>query len=349
MIIKNNKFKVIKSITKRWSSGITTLAVLSDREHPDRNYIILNRDLLGRPDKKQFFNLHFEDWAKLKELVEFKTKESHKWPVQTQAVTESETLQSLNQILGRDPDFLCKVLANPNMANLTAASFEALDKLGIRVYEIKANNVEFLLRKLADAQENEIESFVGILNQLKIGQISSIAELVRKKIAVIKLLESLLSRQETREKEIHQLIERNLWLLSNDYDLIRSNETLANYLHQNIKSDPELGERPDLIVKGFLQDDSRVVIAELKRPAIKLQAKHIGQILEYKDIIQNHNPQIKKIDLFLLGYDVSENMPKDLLDLTVDVLENVISRKKREFSEFLQVLEESKEDEYNIF
>lgn len=349
MIIHPGKFKVLKRVTKKWSSGITTLAVLGNNEHPDLNYIILDRKLLGRPGKNQFFNLHFEDWTKLKEVVEGDTADDHQWPIEKQAISESEALQKVNEILGKDPDFLAKVLANPHISKLTSASFEALDRLGIRIYEIKAQNVEFLLKKLSEAKEGELISFVGILNQLKIGQISTIAELVRKKIAIIKLLEKLLLLKDTKEKEIHQLLEKNLWLLSNSYDLIRSDKTLADYLQQNIKIDPVLGERPDLIVKTFLQDEYHVVIVELKRPSIKLHAKHIGQVLEYKGIIQNHNPKIKEIELFLLGYDIDENMPRGLQDLVVDVLENVINRKRHEFDEFLRVLEASKEDEYEIF
>lgn len=349
MIITPNKFRVIKKVTKKWTSGITTLAIVSDNEHADRNYIVLDRKLLGRSDRNQFFNLHFEDWKRLKELIDGETSEFHQWPVQRQAASESEALQSVNQILEKDPDFLLKILANPNISKLTSATFEALDKIGIRIYEIKAQNVEFMLKKLAEAGEDELESFVGILNQLKIGQISTIAELVRKKIAILALLESLVGEKNTKENEVHQLLEKNLWLLSNEYDLVRSNKTLGDYLQQNIKIDPDLRKRPDLIVKGFLQDGNHIVIVELKKPSIKLQAKHIGQVLEYKGITQNHNPSIKRVDLFLIGYDVDKNIPSGLQDLTVDVLENIISRKKREFDEFLRVLEETKEDEYKIF
>ena len=47
------KFKLIKQVTKKWTSGITTFSVISDGEHIDRNYIILDRKLIGKPDKNQ--------------------------------------------------------------------------------------------------------------------------------------------------------------------------------------------------------------------------------------------------------------------------------------------------------
>ena len=87
----------------------------------------------------------------------------------------------------------------------------------------------------------------------------------------------------------------------------------------------------------------------LKRPSVKIKPEHIGQIMKYKGIIENHNPNIKIIDVFLLGYDLDPNMPKDLKDLKIDLLENIVNKKKKEFDEFLQIIEETKESEYDIF
>ena len=347
--IMNSKFKVIKQVTKKWTSGITTFIVISDGEHVDRNYIILDRKLIGKPEKNQFFNLHFQDWTKLKELIDNEMAQEHKWPIKDQARDETDVLNKLEHIIARDPDFLIKILSYTNIGKLTNASFEAIDKLGLRVYEIKAENLEFLLKKLSEAGEDELKNFVSILNQLRIGQISTIAELVRKKISIIKLLETLIKQKNTKEIEIHKLLESNLWLLNNNYDLLKSNKSLSDYLSANIKDDLELGKRPDLIIKMFLQDPHHVVLVELKRPSVKLKAEHIGQLLGYKGIIENHNPSIKIIDLFLLGYDVDSNMPRELKDLSVDLLENIINKKRNEFDEFLKIIEESHEDEYDIF
>lgn len=344
-----SKFKLIKKVAKKWTSGITTFSVISDGEHPDRNYIILDRKLIGKPDKNQFFYLHFQDWTKLKELIDNEIAKEHKWPIEEQEKNETDILSNLEHILNRDPDFLLKILSYKNIGNLTSASFEAIDKLGLRIYEIKAENLEFLLKKLSEAGEGELKDFVSILNQLRIGQISTIAELVKKKISIIKLLEALIKQKDTKENEIHKLLESNLWLLNNNYDLLKSNKTLRDYLSKNIKDDPALGKRPDLIVKMFLQDPHHVVLVELKRPSVKLNADHVGQVLGYKGIIEHHNPSIKIVDLFLLGYDLDSNMPTGLKDLTVDLLENVINRKRNEFDEFLKILEESHEDEYDIF
>lgn len=343
-----SKFKLIKKIAKKWTSGITTFSVISDGEHPDRNYIILDRKLIGKPDKNQFFYLHFQDWTKLKELIDNEIAQEHKWPIKEQKRNENDILNNLEHILDRDPDFLLKILSYKNIGNLTSASFEAIDKLGLRIYEIKAENLEFLLKKLSEAGEGELKDFVAILNQLRIGQISTIAELVKKKISIIKLFEALIKQKDTKENEIHKLLESNLWLLNNNYDLLKSNKTLSDYLSISIKDDPALGKRPDLIVKMFLQDPHHVVLVELKRPSVKLNADHIGQVLGYKGIIENHKPSIKTLDLFLLGYDLDSNMPRELKDLTVDLLENVINRKRNEFDEFLKILEESHEGEYDI-
>ncbi len=344
-----SKFKVIKKITKKWSSGFTSFSVVSDMEHADRNYIIMNRTLQGKPGgKQQFFNLHLKDWSMLKSVIESETTKEHQWPIKKMTSSEVEILKNIDATLKSDPDFLQKILSNKNISNLTEASFEALDKLGLRIYEIKAENLDFLLKKLSEAGGDELTGFVSLLNELKIHQINSIAELIQKKISIIKLLESLMKQKDTKEREIHKLLENNLWLLDNNYDLVKSNKPLSDYLAQNIKKDPELGKKPDLIVKMYLQDENHIVLAELKRPIIKIKAEHIGQVLGYKGIIERHNPKIKIIDIFLIGFDLDPNMPKGLRDLKVELLEDIINKKKKEFDEFLKILEDAKEDEYNI-
>lgn len=343
------KFKVIKKITKKWKSGLTTFAIIGDGEHPDRNYIILERILSGKLDKNQHFNLHLSDWDNLKKLIESETLDYHEWPVETMNVSEASLLKDIDNILIGNPDFLERILSNKNIANLSRASFEALDRLGLRIYEIKSENVDFLLKQLSDAKGDELESFVSILNELRIGQISTIVELVKKKISIIKLLEKLIAKKETMEGEIHELLERNLWLLDNNYDLVRSNKPLSDYLEKSITEDPDLRKKPDLIIKMFLQDPNHIVLVELKRPSVKIKPEHIGQIMRYKGIIENHNPNIKIIDIFLLGYDLDKNMPRGLNDLRIELLEDVVNKKKSEFDEFLQIIEVNKESDYDIF
>lgn len=333
-----SNFKLLKRFTKKWSSGYTTLAVIGDKDHKDRNYIILERKFIGNPEKNQLFNLHLKDWKNLKDLIDEEAQTTHEW------VTESKITQDqIGILLSEDPDLLAKILSNKNISNLSSASFEALDKIGLRVYEIKVENVDFLLSKFARAGKEEIDNFISVLGELKIGQISTLAELIRKKISILRLLERLLEEKVTKEIEIHKLLENNLWLLNNDFDLVKSNSTLATYLNQNIKDDPDLGKRPDLIVKCLLQNPHHSIIVELKRPSIKLNAEHIGQVLSYKGIAENHNPALT-FDLYLIGYDRDNNMPKDLQDVKVEVLENIINKKNREFDEYLKVLEEVKND-----
>ncbi len=344
-----NKFKLRKKFTKKWKSGYTTLAIISNNEHEDRNYIILERKLIGKPQNDQNFNLHLEDWEQLKKLVESEAVQFHKWPVGEKLRSETQLLKEVGETSKKDPEFFAKVLSHPNIANLGDASFEALDYMGTRIYEIKTENLDFLLQEISKAKASEIDSFISILDELKIGQISSIVELVKKKISIISLLTNLLKNRKTKEKEIHILLEKHLWLLDNNYDLVLSDKTLSDFLYSKIK-DPDLQKRPDLILKTLLQDSNHLILVELKRPSVKLHPDHIGQILGYKGIIERHNPKIEKIDIFLIGYDVHQNFPnpKKLKDLEVDLLGNIVKRKRREFNDFLQIIEENKEISFKV-
>lgn len=89
----STKFKLIKQVTKKWKSGFTAFSVISDKEHIDRNYIILDRKLIGKPDKNQSFNLHFQDWTKLKELIDNEIAQEHKWPIKDQERNEIDIMK----------------------------------------------------------------------------------------------------------------------------------------------------------------------------------------------------------------------------------------------------------------
>ena len=230
----------------------------------------------------------------------------------------------------------------PNLQGLSRESFEALNRLAIKVYAVQGRHVETVLAKLADASTREFLQFTALLRDMRLGQIATLANLVRQKLHIIHLFRTLTSSRATREHEVHALIEQNPWIADKRYDVVASDVTLATYLNENLRIDPELGRRPDLIAKR-VPHENRLVLIELKRPGVPLRGAHVGQVLEYKGLIQAYRPNVVAIDCYVFGY---EKHPGLVLssDVKIQTFSELVSVLEDEYREYLRVLEDAEHE-----
>lgn len=338
-------FVVVRD-TRQWTSGVVRFAVITVEEHPESTYIIFEKDLLGKgPEGSQRFNLRLHDWNNLKTLIEIELREKHQWLLEATscALVPTNRLEDICKVLETNPDYISKILDFPNLKRLSRESFESLNRLAIRVYEVQSKNIDLILKKLSRATSGEFEQFAALLNDLRIGQISSLVNMVRQKLRIIELFEKLATSMKTKEKEIHVIIDNNPWIADKKYEITSSDESLQKYLGENVGPDPELRKRPDLIVRRTPYQDELVLI-ELKKPSVKLVPKHIGQILEYKSIIENYRPNLKNIDCFIFGYERHPSHRLASKDVTIKTFSELIEGLKDEYREYLKVLEETREE-----
>jgi hypothetical protein len=124
----------LKTDTRQWTSGRVRFAVIGWEDRPEENYIVLEKNFFGNnktPDKK--FILRLRDWNSLKKLIETDLQPYSKWEPDGSEVDQG----ALSKLLAENPDFFERVLSNPNIGKLSDASLESLDRIGIRLYEIK--------------------------------------------------------------------------------------------------------------------------------------------------------------------------------------------------------------------
>jgi hypothetical protein len=343
---KPSKVTPVISGTRAWSSGNIKFTVLTVEGHPEKNYITLQKHLVGRKGSTglQQFLMNVRDWTNLKQLVEVELPGKHQWVLENSGITvlHGSKTEELAKLVQDNPEMIDRILEAPNLKSLSATSFEHLNSLAMKVFKVQSKNLDLVLKNLAKASPEEFVQFASLLTDLRLGQVATLANLVKQKLEIIGLFEKLTAEETTREKEIHRLIEQNPWIADNSYEIVASDKQLADFLAQNVKEDPELKTRPDLIAKRVPHQE-QIILIELKRPSVKLKSAHIGQILGYRDLIMQYRPGTKSIHCFLFGYQ-KQYSSLNSNDVTIRTFSELASSLRDEYSAYLKVLEENSED-----
>jgi hypothetical protein len=289
----------------------------------------------------QGFRLRLKDWNNLKRLIEVELLEKHKWVLEKSGISlsQDQNAAELSKFANENPEFIGKILASPNLKLLSAASFESLSALAIKIYQVQSKNIEIVLRNLSKASPTEFVQFASILKDLRLGQVATLVNLVKQKLEIIELFERLTGAQTTREKEIHRLIESNPWIVDKKYEILTSDKQLGEFLNREVKEDPEMKKRPDLIVRRVPKRDELVLI-ELKRPEVRLTPLHVGQVLQYKSLIRNFKSETTNIDCYLFGYQRHPSHKIESQDVRVRTYSELVASLRDEYQEYLKVLEE---------
>lgn len=340
---ERKKPKLLKSDTRQWTSGRVRLSVVGIPGHPEKNYIVLEKNFFGfSPQEPQKFILRLHDWENLKRLIEGDGKVSGLARTAQWARPIVVDAKNIQNVIKEKPELIEVVLAAPNIAKLSETSLEALDRLAIKVFEVKRETIDLIFKRLAESTARVLKDFASLLEDLRLSQISMLSSLVYQKLRLIDLLEEVTTDPAINEDVVHEIFENNGWLLGKGYEIIQSDKSLTKYLEINIKTNPETGKRPDLLVKRIPYTEE-VIIVELKAPGIKLAASHIGQILEYKAIISKNKPNIKRIHCFLFGYEKASTFTLSK-DVNIKTFSELISELRDEYSEYSKVLEKGKEE-----
>lgn len=339
-----SEFKVSKRATRSWPGGVVQFSVICRDEHPEQNYIIMEKVLPGRSGKSanQMFIMRLHDWSNLKKLIDGADEEAlgktAKWPASTSQFSQ----QQLNE-LAANSDAIEKILQSPKITELTDASFEALNKIGDRIYELKHERIDQILKSIANSSSDSIDQVGTLLNAISLEQMSTLASLIYQKIKVLDLLERLTTDKTVNERAVHKLMEANPWLLGKSYEILSSDNSLKTFLDENAPKDAITKKRPDLIVKS-IPNTNDLVIVELKAPGVKLSAENIGQVLTYKAVIEKNKPNVGKIDCYLYGYEKGLNFTQSK-DATIMTFSELIAQRRAEYNEYLKITEAETDQE----
>jgi hypothetical protein len=335
----SNKPKQLKTDTRQWTSGRVRFAVIGWEDRPEDNYIVFEKNFFGKnktPDQK--FNLRLRDWKNLKKLIDIDLRPFSNWDLTAPELDQ----KGLSKLISQSPDLFEKLLLNPNIVKLSDASLESLDRIAIRLYEVKTDRIDLIFKEIAKASGKDIERFGTLLEDLRLNQVSTMASLVYQKLKVIDLLDRTCANPKNRERDVHDIFDKNPWLMGKGYDIVQSDQQLSKYVDSQTRVDPDLQKRPDLILKS-IPNTRDIVLVELKAPGVSLKARHIGQVLEYKALIQRNKPNVQEIYCFVFGYEKSPSFVASK-DATLKTFSELAAELRSEYREYAKIVKGAQED-----
>jgi hypothetical protein len=240
----------------------------------------------------------------------------------------------------------------PNLSRIKNNT-EMLEIIGLLVIRA-SENADFyaVLEELQKTETNDITTLAKVLKHWGFGEIARLTTLIQNRLRIVQKFSEIVHDNASLElQDLHKMIEYNLWLLDEKYNLFTSNKSIKKILNDLIENnsiDKDLNKRPDMILK---RDRDDFIIVEFKRPSHIINYDDVTQTLTYRDLLLKHHfPNARDIDIFIVGREfeqgVLRNYPKNnsqkIYLMTLDeIIQNTHDR--------LKWLEDNIKDEYLEF
>ncbi|MBV6442240.1 MAG: hypothetical protein DYG98_02720 [Haliscomenobacteraceae bacterium CHB4] len=165
-----------------------------------------------------------------------------------------------------------------------------------------------VVQKMEESRDGDIEKFSEVLSEFGFLEMAMISSQAKNRLQFLDELDALIANPKTLEANMHQALERNLWVFGSEYSLCFSNKTLKKAIEEMLDksfSGNRASKRPDLLLgESILR---QYLLIEFKKPSISVGREAERQALEYRDDLNSviHN---KKIQIFVVGGKVDSNI-----------------------------------------
>ena len=201
-----------------------------------------------------------------------------------------------------------------------------------------------VLKQIDESKGGDVETFASALEVFGLLDMALMANQAKSRLKVLDHLDDLVRNPATLEKNVHSVIERNLWVLGYDHSLISSNKTLARTIEEytSVKfTGDRASKRPDLFLAQNLRGG--FLLIEFKRPSKPIDRADQTQAQEYRDDLEK---KFGDIQILLLGKerDVSASAKNDPPNLEVFGYEALISTARTQLDWLLNELKADKSE-----
>jgi len=165
-----------------------------------------------------------------------------------------------------------------------------------------------IIQNIESCRNSDVERFANALSDFGMLEMGIISSQVINRLRFIEELNILIDNPKTLEKDIHKALEKNTWILGDDYSVLFSEKTLKTIiektLDQKYTSDNQ-NDRPDLLLKRTTSKN--LLLIEFKRPNYILNRDTEAQALKYTDELRRKFGN-QPIEIILLGGDIKQNI-----------------------------------------
>lgn len=198
-----------------------------------------------------------------------------------------------------------------------------------------------VLRAIDESLASEVAKLAEALQDFGIVDMAQLGAQARSRLRLLDHFESLVDNSSTVEKQVHEVVEKNRWVLGFDYPIVSSNQTLANVISKYVKDEfkgPRANKRPDLFLGKHLKGNHLLI--EFKRPQHSISRDDQNQAVKYRDDLTK---QFGDIDILLLGKGREPNLSTqfDSRGLTVMSYKELISSAREQLNWLLDSIRDA--------
>lgn len=211
--------------------------------------------------------------------------------------------QQLNARLSKLPEYrqrYARLALERVMKRFYGESEERIETVASVVLDaLEKDEYWSILQHINESPAGDIETLADALAEFGLVDMAQMANQALSRLQLLDHLDGLVRNPATQEKAIHQIIEKNLWLLGMGYASIASNKTTAKTIQEytdNKFSGKRAARRPDLFLAQRLTGE--YLLIEFKRPSDDITRDNQRQAAEYRDDLE---PRFGSIEILLLG------------------------------------------------
>lgn len=253
--------------------------------------------------------------------------------------------QQLNVRLSKLPEYrqrYARLALEKVMKRFYGESEDRIDTVASVVLDaLEKDEYWSILQHINESPNGDIETLAVALTEFGLVDMAQMANQAMSRLQLLDHLDGLVRNPATQEKTIHQIIERNLWLLGMGYASIASNKTTAKTIQEYTDtkfSGKRAAKRPDLFLAQRLSGE--YLLIEFKRPSEDITRDNQRQAAEYRDDLE---PRFGSIEILLLGKarDATTQPHNDLPRLKVFGYEALVSSARTQLDWLLRQLADS--------
>lgn len=210
---------------------------------------------------------------------------------------------------------------------------------------LERSDYRLLLEHIADAKPSDVAGIADNLYEFGLADMAFLVQQATARQVFLDQLEALARDSTTTEAILHKALERNLWVLGNEYSLFSSNTTLRRQIEDllgKIYTGKRSDKRPDLLLNENLSGE--YLLIEFKRPSHPLNRDDYIQATNYRHDLFNYlNPKIK---VLLIGGRRSPDFPIINTEPQVEtqLYNQIISTARKQIEWLLRMGKEQNDD-----
>lgn len=253
--------------------------------------------------------------------------------------------QQLNARLSKLPEYrqrYARLALEKVMKRFYGESEDRIDTVASVVLDaLEKDEYWSILQHINESPNGDIETLAVALAEFGLVDMAQMANQAMSRLQVLDHLDGLVRNPATQEKTIHQIIEKNLWLLGMGYASIASNKTTAKTIQEYTDTKftgKRATKRPDLFLAQRLSGE--YLLIEFKRPSDEITRDNQRQAAEYRDDLE---PRFGSIEILLLGKarDAATQPHNDLPRLKIFGYEALVSAARTQLDWLLSHLANS--------